>query len=888
MNAQLAQESDSALAPPDGAQPFLRTVVITDLCDSTALVERLGDGRASELIRSHDRLLRGLIRQHRGQEIDKTDGFLSLFERPIQAVAFALDYQRGLKVFSQEHAVELKARIGIHVGEVVSWHNEAEDIAKGAKPVEIEGLAKPVAARLMGLALPGQILMSGVAYTLAHRAEGELGATLSRLQWKHHGRFRFKGVAESIPVYEIGEPEIAPFRSPAWSGKAHREVPLWRRPLMLALELLLLAAVLAFPTWYFLRSEPAIAFAERDWVVLGDLRNLTGESRFDESLQQAFMVGLEQSRHVNLVPRLRMRETLALMQQDPDSVSVDRRLGAELALREGARALLLPTLAEVGGRLRFTVEVVDPSSQTTVLSAASDGDRAELTLESVDQVNRQLREHLGEAVAAIEADSVPLERAATPDLDALRAYSLASRANIQNRLPDALALLEQALRIDAQFALALFQRGIILRNASDREGALSALRAALELPERLSRRDRLEAEALLAELEGRPQQTLETWRMLLEIYPDSPGGYSTLGFYQWGLANQLVEAERSLRKGLSGLQVDKGALHYTLGAVLLGQNRIQDALTEFVAYEQTERRFENQFYAAAHASRRDFSEARAALERGARGRLATREPAGHLLEAMLALDVGDFAKVEQQFDLLEQVVTSLPLRQQRAIALWDLGARTLLDRPEAFRARLQRFAESVSSPAEDSTHLADAFDRDRAALMVSWQASRIGDLPLAQAQLASVDAVRIESSHPELRQRLAVAQAALACAGGDAAAGLERLRPLIESGTAFYSAYAARFECEVAAGANDTALLSARWLAEHRGRAYSEIHGDHVLWLWNVGYSTLVLLRAAELAGSIEAEAAQPWLQEFRGRWGMHALPTHLAERVSALETGGP
>jgi class 3 adenylate cyclase len=163
MNAQLAPEDSDIEAAPEGARALLRSVVITDLCDSTALVDRLGDVRATELIRAHDRLLRGLIREHRGQEIDKTDGFLSLFERPIQAVAFALAYQRGLRAFSLEHGVEISARIGLHVGEVMTWQNDESDVAKGAKPTEVEGLAKPVAARLMGMAQPGQILLSGKA-----------------------------------------------------------------------------------------------------------------------------------------------------------------------------------------------------------------------------------------------------------------------------------------------------------------------------------------------------------------------------------------------------------------------------------------------------------------------------------------------------------------------------------------------------------------------------------------------------------------------------------------------------------------------------------------------------------------------------------------------------
>ena len=53
----------------------------------------------------------------------------------------------------------------------MTWANEPKDVLAGAKAFEVEGLAKPVAARLMNLALPGQILMSGMAQNLCHRAQ---------------------------------------------------------------------------------------------------------------------------------------------------------------------------------------------------------------------------------------------------------------------------------------------------------------------------------------------------------------------------------------------------------------------------------------------------------------------------------------------------------------------------------------------------------------------------------------------------------------------------------------------------------------------------------------------------------------------------------------------
>jgi len=96
-------------APRHAPAPLLRTLVLCDLADSTALTERLGDLRAAELFRRHDRLARTLVHQFGGREIDKTDGFLMMFDRPIEAVAFALAYQRALRELKHGGA-QLRAR----------------------------------------------------------------------------------------------------------------------------------------------------------------------------------------------------------------------------------------------------------------------------------------------------------------------------------------------------------------------------------------------------------------------------------------------------------------------------------------------------------------------------------------------------------------------------------------------------------------------------------------------------------------------------------------------------------------------------------------------------------------------------------------------------------
>ncbi len=193
-----------------------RALLLTDIVDSTAIASRLGDEKAAALNAAHDRAARDLLRRMNGHEIDKTDGLLMLFDAAADAAAYALAYHRALAALD----VPLEARAGLHVGSVVVRANSAEDIARGAKPLEVHGIAKATVARVMALAPGGRTLLTAAA-------RDALGETA--LPVHSHGHWRLKGVAEPIELFELGAGAAA-LAPPTDSEKAYRVVrgsPLW-------------------------------------------------------------------------------------------------------------------------------------------------------------------------------------------------------------------------------------------------------------------------------------------------------------------------------------------------------------------------------------------------------------------------------------------------------------------------------------------------------------------------------------------------------------------------------------------------------------------------------------------------------------------------------------
>jgi class 3 adenylate cyclase len=161
----------------EGADRVLVTVLFTDIVGSTERARQAGDRRWRELLDAHDRLARELVHREGGRLVKTTgDGVLAIFDGPGQAIRCAAALVEELRPLG------LEIRAGLHTGEV---ERRGDDVG---------GIAVHIGARIMGVAAPGEVLVS--------RTVRDLVAG-SGIALEGRGTHALRGVGDEWPLFAL-------------------------------------------------------------------------------------------------------------------------------------------------------------------------------------------------------------------------------------------------------------------------------------------------------------------------------------------------------------------------------------------------------------------------------------------------------------------------------------------------------------------------------------------------------------------------------------------------------------------------------------------------------------------------------------------------------------
>jgi class 3 adenylate cyclase len=161
-----------------------RTIMFTDMKDSTVITTRLGDTRALELFRTHNALARDALGRYHAREIQHTgDGFMVSFSSASKSVECAIAIQKSFASHNQNYPeTAINVRIGICAGEPVEEDNR------------LFGSTVQLTSRICDKADPDQILVASVIRDLC------LG---KQFVFEDRGEAALKGFDQPQRLYEV-------------------------------------------------------------------------------------------------------------------------------------------------------------------------------------------------------------------------------------------------------------------------------------------------------------------------------------------------------------------------------------------------------------------------------------------------------------------------------------------------------------------------------------------------------------------------------------------------------------------------------------------------------------------------------------------------------------
>jgi DNA-binding winged helix-turn-helix (wHTH) protein/tetratricopeptide (TPR) repeat protein len=407
-------------------------------------------------------------------------------------------------------------------------------------------------------------------------AESGLSRCVAELRQSLHDDAHVPRVIETFP--KRGYRLIAPV---VWEEGAEvhvstKPVPQagWPRRLLLPGAMALLAV--GITAIALLLRSPASALTERDTVLLADVRNTTRDQLFDDTLRLALAVNLGQAPFLRILPQEVVRGAVVRTGRSPEDRVVGS-LAMDVCRREGAAVMLAGSIAPMGTRYAVGIEAIACGTGEEIGRVLVVADSKERVLDALGDAATQIRRRLGESRDSLRQHDVPLVRATTPSLEALKALTLGDYSRDHAQVAEALTFYRRATELDPQFAVAWARRGAAARNVSQFDEADLAFQRAYDLRDRASDPERFYIMAhYYRYVADDPRRAVETYQVWKQTYPGSPVPPTNLASLYIGALGQyeagVTEGQEAVR-----LAPHSSIAHVALIRGLLGLGRISEA-----------------------------------------------------------------------------------------------------------------------------------------------------------------------------------------------------------------------------------------------------------------------------------------------------------------------
>jgi len=340
----------------------------------------------------------------------------------------------------------------------------------------------------------------------------------------------------------------------------------------IAVAIIGLAALIAGGVYW--RSRQSGKLGEKDTIVLSDFTNTTGDSVFDGTLRQGLAVQLEQSPYLSLISDERIQQTLKMMGQSPDA-RLTPDISHEICQRTASAAVLNGSIAQIGSQYTIILKAVNCANGESLASAEAEAADKSHVLDALGKAASGMRSKLGESLNTVQKYETRVQEASTSSLEALQAYSLARKMMGSNDFPGSIPVLQRAIKLDPNFAMAYATLATSYANIGEPGLASGNARKAFELRDRVSEREKFYIDSHFYEMNtGDLEKARQIFELWIQNYPRDIVVHTNLGV----IYGNLGENEKALASAQQSFRADPSGLNYSnLVSSFVSLNRFEEA-----------------------------------------------------------------------------------------------------------------------------------------------------------------------------------------------------------------------------------------------------------------------------------------------------------------------
>jgi eukaryotic-like serine/threonine-protein kinase len=299
----------------------------------------------------------------------------------------------------------------------------------------------------------------------------------------------------------------------------------------------LLRQVLMLLAFLYAASQLSSAtLTDKDTILLANFANNTGDEIFDGSLEQPLYTALEESPFLSVLTGASVAAALKEMGR-PVNAPLDPEITRQACQRTHSKAYIAGSLTRQDTEFLIALQAVDCESGQPLAQVHTAAPSQNRILDTLGDTVSKLRLQLGESSESVREFSTPLSRATSPSFEALKSWSAALKAqqessNLAEGSQAALPLLENAVKLDPNFASALFTIGLIYRDSLQEARARDYLIRAFKLGERASVREKFRNVGLYyGFVTVEYDKAVETYQKWIKSYPRDERPISNLGSF---------------------------------------------------------------------------------------------------------------------------------------------------------------------------------------------------------------------------------------------------------------------------------------------------------------------------------------------------------------------